>query len=130
MQNENFRAVQPGKDGSAAAGQAKELARTGTEQVKELGKTAKERTLREIDSRREGVAAEIEKLAGTLEAQSGGSQTMGPVVEYAASAARRLSTALKDNSAEQLLQAVTRNPVAILGGTFALGFFVTRLFKA
>ena len=129
MQNENLRAVQPGGD-SSAAGQARELARTGTEQAKEIGKTARERALREIDSRRETFAAEIEQLAGTLESQGGGNQAVGPVIEYAASAARRFSTALKDNSAEQLLQAVARNPVAILGGTFALGFFVTRLFKA
>ena len=129
MQNENFRTLQPAKDGSAA-GQAKELARTGGEQVKEIGKTAKERALREIDSRREGVAGEIEKLATTLETQGEGKQAIGPVMEYAASAARRVSTALKDNSAEQLLQTVARNPVAILGATFALGFVVTRLFKA
>ena len=130
MQNENSRTVRPGGEGSAAAGQAKELARTGTEQAKEIGKTAKERALREIDSRRESFASEIEKLAGTLETQGGGKQAMGPVMEYAASAARRFSTVLKNNSAEQLLQTAARNPVAILGGTFALGFFVTRLFKA
>ena len=130
MQNENFRAERLGDGGSSATGQAKALARTGTEQAKEIGKTARERALREIDSRRENFAGEIEKLAGTLETQGSGNQAVGPVMEYAASAARRLSTALKDNSAEQLLQSVARNPVAILGGTFALGFFVTRLFRA
>lgn len=130
QQNEIFSQGTTGQQGSAVAGQAKELARTGTEQVKQLGQTTKDRALREIDSRRESFAGEFEKLAGTLEDQRGQSEAAGPVLDLAASAARRLSTALRDNSAEQLLQSVGRNPVAILGGTFALGFLVTRLFKA
>ncbi len=118
-----------GDQASTAAGQAKELARVGTQQVKEITQTTRERALREIDSRRESIASEVEKLAGTLENQRGGGQA-GPVIDLAASAARKLSTALKDNTAEQLLRSATRNPVAVLAGTFALGFFVTRLFKA
>lgn len=130
QQNENISAARNGGETSAAAGQAKEIARAGTQQVKEIGQTTKERALREIDSRRESIASEVEKLAGTLENQRGESQAAGPVLELAASTARRLSTALRDNTAEQLLQSASRNPVAILAGTFALGFFATRLFKA
>lgn len=128
MQDRNFSAGSTGET-SAAAGQAKDLARTGAEQVKQIGRTTKERALREIDSRRQSFAGEVDKLAGTLEKQSSGSQA-APVLDFIASGARRLATGLKDNTAEQLLQAVSRNPVAILGGTFALGFLVTRLFKA
>ena len=119
-----------GAESSAVAGQAKELARAGTEQVKQISRTTRERALREIDSRREGFAGEIEKLADTLEDQSRGSQAAGPVLDVVASTARKLSSALRDNSAEDLLRAVSRNPMAVLGGTFALGFLVTRLFKA
>ena len=129
QQNTNDLAGRIGDQASTAAGQAKELARVGTQQVKEITQTTRERALREIDSRRKSFAGEVEKLAGTLESQSGGSQA-GPVLDLAASAARKLSTALKDNTAEQLLQSAARSPVAILAGTFALGFFVTRLFKA
>ena len=128
MQNENYSAGSLGET-SVVAGQAKDLARSGAEQVKQIGRTTKERALREIDSRRQIVASEVEKLAGTLEKQSSGSEA-APVLDFVASGARRLATGLKENTAEQLLQAISRNPVAILGGTFALGFFVTRLFKA
>lgn len=129
QQNENISVGRNGGETSAVAGQAKEIARAGTEQVMQIGQTAKDRALREIDSRRKGFASEVEKLAGTLESQRVGSEA-GPILDFAASAARRLSGALRDNSAEQLLQSASRNPVAILAGTFALGFFATRLFKA
>ena len=129
QQNENFPAAGIGEQSSAVTAQAKDLARTGAEQAKQISQTAKERAFREIDSRREVFASEIDKIAGTLEQQGVGSQA-GPVIDYAASAARRLSNALRDNSAEQLLRTISRNPVAVLGGTFALGFIVTRLFKA
>ena len=116
-------------EGSLVAGQAKELARTSTKQAKEIGQTTKERALREIDTRRQRFASEVEELAGTLESHRGQSEAAGPVLDLAATAARRLSTALRDRSAEELFQGVARNPVAILAGSFALGFLATRLFK-
>ncbi|MCA1826485.1 MAG: hypothetical protein LC689_06040 [Myxococcales bacterium] len=130
MQQQDDVTRQQGGDGSAVADQARELARAGTEQVKQIGQTAKDRAFREIDAKRERFASEVEKLAGTLESQRDGSEGAGPILDLAASAARRLSTALKDRSAEELLQGVAKNPVAILAGAFALGFVATRLFKA
>ncbi|MFN2548713.1 MAG: hypothetical protein ABR567_14905 [Myxococcales bacterium] len=130
MQQQDDVTRQQGGDGSAVADQARELARAGTEQVKQIGQTAKDRAFREIDAKRERFASEVEKLAGTLESQRDGSEAAGPILDLAASAARRLSTALKDRSAEELLQGVAKNPVAILAGAFALGFVATRLFKA
>jgi hypothetical protein len=128
QQNENYGAGGFGTDGSAA-GNAKEIARAGTQQVKELGQTTKERAFREIDTKRESFASEVEKLAGTLENQRGESEVAGPVLQLAASAARRLSTMMRDHSAEELLQQVMRNPTAVLAGTFALGFVATRILK-
>lgn len=128
--NESISGARIASQPSTVAGQAKEIAMAGSQQVKEIGQTTKERAFREIDSRRESIAKEVEKLAGTLETQRSESQSAGPVLDLAATAARRLSTALRENSAEALLQGATRNPVAVLAGTFALGFFVTRLCKA
>jgi hypothetical protein len=115
---------------SPVADQAKEVARAGTEKVKEISQTAKDRAKREIENRREQFASEVEKLAGALENQGGESEVAGPIIDLAASGARRLSTALRDHSAEDLFQSVTRSPVAVLAGSFALGFLAVRLFKA
>jgi hypothetical protein len=115
---------------SAVAEQAKELARSSTEQVKEIGQTTKERALREIDTKRVRLADEVEKLAGVLERHSNESESAVPILDVAATAARRLSTVMKDRSSQELLQGVARNPVAILAGCFALGFLTVRLFKA
>jgi hypothetical protein len=112
------------------AGQAREIARAGTQQVREMGQSARERTLHELNQRRQSFAGEVEKLADTLEQQRGQSQGAGPVLDFAASAARRFSTALRDRSAEELFDGVRRNPMAVLAGTFALGFFATRLFRS
>ena len=125
MQSENV-----GAGSSPVAGQARELARTGTQQVRQMGQTAKERTLRALNDRRQSFAGEVEKIASTLEQQGGQAQGAGPVLDLAASAVRRFSTALRDHSAEELFDGVRRNPVAVLAGTFALGFFATRLFRA
>lgn len=119
---------QPGS--SPVADQAREVARAGTEQVKEITQSAKERAKREIESRRERIASEVDKLAGALEKQGGDSEVAGPIIDLAASAARKLSTTLHDHSAEDLFQGVARSPVAILAGSFALGFLAVRLFKA
>ena len=118
-----------GAGASPVADQAKEVARASTEQVKELGQTARERARREIDARRERFAGEVEKLAGVLEKEGNDSEVAGPVMGLAASAARRLSTTLRDRSAEELFRSVSRNPAAILAGSFALGFLAIRLFK-
>jgi len=114
---------------SPVADQAKQLARVGTEQVKELGGTAMDRVRREIDSRREGIAGEVEKIAEMLEKQGSESEVTGPVVGWAASGARRLSTTLRERSAEELLRGITRNPATVLAGSFAIGFLAFRLFK-
>jgi hypothetical protein len=108
--------------------ETKEIARQGTEQAKAMGQTAKERALYEVNSQRERFADQIEKLAGAIENQGDGSPT--PILDLAASAARSLSSTLKDRSAEDLFNRATRNPAAVLAGTFALGFFAVRLFKA
>jgi len=118
-----------GRSGASVAGQAKEMARTGTEQMKELGSSAKERARREIDSRRERLASEVEKLAGVLENQRGESEVAGPLIDVASSAARRLSSTLRERSADDLLRGLARSPGAILAGSFAIGFLATRLFK-
>jgi hypothetical protein len=115
---------------SVVTEQAKEIARAGTEQVKEIGQTTKERALREIDTRRMRIAGEVEKLAGTLERHGSESETAMPIFDLAATAARTLSGAMRDRSTEELLQRVARNPMAILAGSFALGFFTIRLFRA
>jgi len=119
-----------GSAGSPAASQVKEVARAGAEQVKDLGQSARERARREIDARREGIAGEVEKLASALEKQGGESEVTGPVIEFAASAARRLSSTLRERSAEDLLQGVAHSPVTVLAGSVALGFLAVRLFKA
>ena len=119
-----------GMTSSPAAGQIKEVAKAGAEQVKDLGQSARERARREIDARREGIAGEVEKLASALEKQGSESEVAGPVIDLAASAARRLSSTLRQRSAEDLLQSVTRSPVAMLAGSVALGFLAVRLFKA
>jgi hypothetical protein len=128
QQNETYGATRSGTE-NPAAGSAKDIARAGTQQVKELSQTTKERALREIDTRRQSFASEVEKLAGTLENQKGQSGTAGPVLQLAASAARQLSTTMKDHTAEELFQQVARNPAAVLAGTFAIGFLITRLLK-
>jgi hypothetical protein len=115
---------------SPVADQAKEVARAGTEKVKEISQTAKDRAKREIENRRERFAGEVEKLAGALENQGSESEVAGPIIDLAASGARRLSTALRDHSAEDLFQSVTRSPAAVLAGSFALGFLAVRLLKA
>ena len=119
-----------GSASSPAADQVREVARTGAEQVKEIGQTAKERARREIDARRERIADEVERVASALEKQGGESETAGPVIDLAASAARRLSSTLRERSAEDLLQGVARSPMAVLAGSVALGFLAVRLFKA
>lgn len=128
QQNENF-AGGYGSGASPVAGQAKEIARTGTQQVKELGQSARERAMREANSRRESFAGEIDKLAGTLDKQRGQSEGAGPVLDFAANGARRLSAMLRDHTAEELLERTRHSPVALLAGTFALGFFAARLFR-
>ena len=127
---------QYGNDGAlggvnpSPAGQARDLARTSTQQVKELSQTTKQRALREIDGKRHTLAGEVEKLASALEGQGGDSEIAGPALQFAASGARRFASALRENTAEQLLQSATRNPTAVLAGTFAIGFLATRLFRA
>ena len=115
---------------SPVAGQAREIARAGTRQVREMGQSARERTLHELNDRRQRFAGEVEKLANTLEQQRSQSDGAGPVLDFAASTVRRFSTSLRDHSAEELFEGVRRNPVAVLAGTFALGFFATRLFRS
>jgi hypothetical protein len=115
---------------SPVADQAREVARAGTEHVKEIGQTVKDRARREIEAKREGIAGEVEKLAGALERQGGESEVAGPIIDLAATAARRLSATLRERSAEDLFQGITRSPVAVLAGSFALGFLAVRLFKA
>jgi hypothetical protein len=119
-----------GTDTSPVTQQAKELARTGSEQVKEITQSTRQRALRELDTKRMSFADEVEKLAGVLERHGNESDKTTPVLDIAASAARRLSTAMKDRSTEELLRGVTRNPMAVLAGSFALGFLTVRLFKA
>jgi hypothetical protein len=114
---------------SPVAKEAKEIARQGTEQAMAMGQTAKERALYEVNSQRERFAGQIEKLAGAIEEQ-GGDEAATPILNLAASAARSLSSTLRNRSAEDLVAGVTRNPVAVLAGSFALGFFAVRLFKA
>ena len=121
---------QPEFGSSAVADQAKRIAGTGSQQVKEIGATAKERALREIDARREQFAGQVERLADTLSKQHGEGQAPMPMLDMAADGARRLSEALRDKSAQELLQSVARNPMAVLAGSFALGFLTIRLFKA
>jgi hypothetical protein len=72
----------------------------------------------------------VEKLAGALEKQGGESEAAGPIIDLAAQAARRLSTTLRDRSAEDLFQGIAHSPAAVLAGSFALGFLAVRLFKA
>jgi hypothetical protein len=111
---------------SPVSQETKEIARQGTEQAKQIGQTAKDRALYEVNNQRERIADEMEKLAGTIEGQGGGT----PILNLAASAARSFSSTLKDRSAEELFAGVTRNPVTVLAGSFALGFLAVRLFKA
>ena len=125
QQSPNFSA-----NSSAVADQAKKIAETSSQQVKEIGGTAKERAMREIDGRREQLAGQVERLAGALEQQRAGSEGPMPILDLAADGARRLSEALRNRSAQELLQGVARNPVAVLAGSFALGFLTVRLFKA
>lgn len=120
-----------GQSGSSpVADQAREVARAGTEQVKEITHSAKERAMREVEARRERIASEVDKLAGALEKQGGESEVAGPVIDLAASAARKLSNTLRDRSAEDLFRGISHSPVAVLAGSFALGFLAVRLFKA
>jgi hypothetical protein len=119
-----------GTDKSPVTQQAKELARAGSEQVKEITQSTKERALRELDTKRMSFADDVEKLAGVLERHGSESNTAKPVLDIASTAARRLSTAMKDRSTEELWRGITRNPMAVLAGTFALGFLTVRLFKA
>jgi hypothetical protein len=114
---------------SPVADQAKQLARAGTEQVKELSGTAMERARREIDSRRERIAGEVAKLADVLEKQGSESEAAGPVMGLVASGVRRLSTTLRERSAEDLLRGIARSPTTVLAGSFAIGFLAFRLFK-
>jgi hypothetical protein len=115
---------------SAVTVQAKELARAGTEQAKQIGETAKARALREMESKREKIAGEVEKLAGVLEKQETEGEVSSPIVGLAARATRSLATTLQDRSAEEILQDVRRSPVAILAGSFAIGFVAFRLLKS
>jgi len=125
-----------GNEGTSAgvsatpAGQARDIARTSTQQVKELSQTAKERALREMDGKRHVLAGEVEKLASALEGQGGESEIAGPALQYAATGAKRFASALREHTAEELFQSATRNPAAVLAGTFAIGFLATRLFRA
>ena len=128
MQESMTGAPRPGT-ASPVTDQAKQLARAGTEQVKELGGTAMERARREVDSRRERIAGEVGKLADMLEKQGSESEAAGPVLGLVASGARRLSTTLRDRSAEELLRGIARSPTMVLAGSFAIGFFAFRLFK-
>jgi hypothetical protein len=113
---------------SPVAQEAREVARQGAEQAKAVGQTAKERALYEVNAQRERFAGEMEKLAGAIEEQGEGSPR--PILNLAASAARSLSSTLRNRSAEDLFAGVRRNPAAVLAGSFALGFFAVRLFKA
>jgi hypothetical protein len=114
---------------SPVADEAKEIARQGTEQAKAMSQTARERALYEVNAQRERFAGQMEKLAGAIEEQ-GGDGAPTPILNLAASAARSLSSTLRDRSAEDLFAGVRRNPAAVLAGSFALGFFAVRLFKA
>ena len=121
------------KDGlgaSAVTVQAKEIARAGTEQAKQIGETAKARTLREMESKRQEFAGEFEKLADVLEKQETQGEVPSQIVGLAARATRSLATTLHDRSAEEILQGVRRSPVAVLAGSFALGFVAFRLLKS
>ena len=123
-------AARTGANSSAVADQAKKIAETSSQQVREIGGTAKERALREIDGRREQLASQVERLAGALQRQREESGAPMPIFDLAADGARRLSDALRDRSAQELLQGVARNPAVVLAGSFALGFLTLRLFKA
>ena len=112
------------------AGQARDIARTSAQQVKDLSETTKQRALREMDGKRHTLAGEVEKLASALEGQRGESEIAGPALQFAATGARRFASALREHTAEELFQSATRNPTAVLAGTFAIGFLATRLFKA
>ena len=121
------------KDGvgtSAVTVQAKEIARAGTEQAKQIGETAKARALREMESKRQKIGSEVEKLADVLEKQETQAEVPSQVVGLAARATRSLATTLQDRSAEEILQSVRRSPVAVLAGSFALGFVAFRLLKS
>jgi hypothetical protein len=115
---------------SAVTGQAREIARAGTEQAKQIGETAKARALREMESKRQKFATDVEKLADVLEKQETQREVPSEIVGLAAKATRSLATTLQDHSAEEILQRVRRSPVAVLAGSFALGFVAFRLLKS
>lgn len=128
QQGNTNRERQPAGADSSVADGAKQIAKQGTEQVKAVGETARQRALYEVNSQRERIAEQIEKVAESLRHEQDGGQM--PVLNLAASAAHSLSSTLRNRSAEDLFGAVTRNPVAVLAGAFALGFLSVRLFKA
>lgn len=119
---------QPAGPSSRVADETKELARQGTEQVKAVSQTARQRALYEVNHGRERLADDIHQLASTLEGHADGGASQ--VAKLAASAAHSLSSTLRNRSAEDLLGAATRNPVAVLAGAFAVGFLSVRLFRA
>ena len=126
-----FTTVPPkGADASTVAEQAKDIARMGTKQVKDIAQTAKERALHELDNRRKGIAAEVDKLASVLEKQGGEGGAATPILDAAASAARGLSNTIRTRSSEELFRGLARSPMAVLAGSFALGFLALRLLKA
>lgn len=118
---------------------AREFASGGRERAKHFGELAKERLVKQADSRKQMAASQLDEFAATLEEVSRtleerGNDTQKEWVERGARLVRKASREMRRRSSEELLDVaqkqLRRNPTIAVAGAFALGFLGIRLLRS
>jgi hypothetical protein len=133
---------QVGSSGFYGEGQAQSgnggasLKQEGKEQVKRLGGLTRQRAFSQVDAKKSALVEGLNGFAQQLESLSsqGGQQLPQQLVGNAVGFVRKATSALENNSTEELLrQAQTRmkeRPAVALAGCALLGFVAARFLKA
>lgn len=114
---------QPGTSASVGAGVG-EVARQSKKKAFGMKSDVRHYLVRELDSRRETIAQGLRDIAERIS-----DTEENPVAGIVAQVANKASDRLEEHSADDVIQMLRSNPVALLAGCFAVGFLGSRLVK-
>ena len=134
------RGYEGGNSGSHDMGaRAREYASVGRDQAKKFGSMARERAIKQADTRKSHFASQLDNFAGTLEEVSRtledrGDDTQKEWVDRGAKLVRNASKEIRSRSTEELFDTAQRQvkskPELAMLGAFALGFLGIRLLRS
>ena len=118
---------------------AREFAYEGRHQAKRFGSMARERAMKQAESRKSLFASQLDNFAGTLEEVSRtlderGNDSQKELVERGARYVRKASQQLRNRSTDELFdtaqEQLKANPALAIGGAMVLGFLGVHLLRS